>query len=399
MLVAWFIVVGTLLILMAFGARWLERMPVSPALLYLASGAALAAGTPLLSIDPVRDRAWIEVLAEVTVLISLFAVGLKLPLSLPGGVWRSVVRLATSTMVLCTGLAALLATVLFGMAWPAALLLGAIVAPTDPVLASDVQVRGDDDRDRLRMMLSAEGGLNDGTAFPLVMLALGLAGLHDIGEFGWRWIAVDLAWAAAGAILLGHGWALLLQRLLVALRPAGDDVIYEEYLVVGAIALVYGSAQALGLYGFLAVFWVGLALRRRQPPHGAGVLRFTGQLERLAEVAMVLIVGALLVAVPPDATSLAFGMLLLLVVRPASVLLGLAGVQMPSPGTRHYIAWFGIRGIGSLYYLAVALRYPLDGTVATEVTRASMTAVGLSIILHGLSATPLMRHRDSARSR
>ena len=162
----WALVIGVLLVTMALAGSQLRRLPLSTGMLYLAAGAILGpAGFGLMAPDPLEQSALLERAAEVAVLISLFAIGLKLGLPLSDWRWRLAVRLATLSMIVTVGLVALVAHVALGLSLGAAVLLAAIVAPTDPVLASDVQVTATDDRDRLRFSLSAEGGLNDGTAF------------------------------------------------------------------------------------------------------------------------------------------------------------------------------------------------------------------------------------------
>jgi hypothetical protein len=211
----WALIIGTLLTAMALSGTWVRRLPVSTAMLYLAAGYALGpAGLALLSPDPLAYSAILERAAEVAVLISLFASGLKLALPLSDKGWRLPLRLASVSMTITVALIAAIAMAGFGFSLGAAVLLGAILAPTDPVLASDVQLREAGDRDRVRFSLTGEGGLNDGAAFPFVMLGLGLLGLHDLGTGAWRWLAVDVLWAIAGG---PRDW----RRLGYADREAG----------------------------------------------------------------------------------------------------------------------------------------------------------------------------------
>jgi NhaP-type Na+/H+ or K+/H+ antiporter len=156
--------------------------------------------------------------AEITVLISLFTTGLKLGLPLSHWHWRLPVRLAFVSMALTVALIAIAGMVGFGLSLGAAVLLGAILAPTDPVLALEVQVEDAHDRDRLRFSLTGEGSLNDGTAFPFMMLGLGLLGLHDLGTAGWRWFVIDFCWAIAGGLLIGGSLGALIGKLVVYLR-------------------------------------------------------------------------------------------------------------------------------------------------------------------------------------
>jgi len=187
---------GVLLITMVLSGTLLNRLPMSNAMLYLAAGFALGpAGWAGVMLNPLTHAHFLERVAEVAVLISLFSVGLKLGLPLSNRDWLLPLRLAFVSMTLTVVLIAVAGVLLLGLPPGAAILLGAILAPTDPVLATAVQVESSGDRDRLRFSLTGEGGLNDGTAFPFVMLGLGLLGLHDLGIGGWHWLAVDVVWA------------------------------------------------------------------------------------------------------------------------------------------------------------------------------------------------------------
>lgn len=186
-----FVIIGLLLVVMALSATVLKRLPLTTAILYLAVGLVLGPFVSgLIQVDPLEHAALLERFTEVVVLISLFTAGLKLRLPFSDAGWRLPLRLAVLSMSITVGLVTLVGVYGLGLPLGAAVLLGAILAPTDPVLASDVQTENPWDRDRLRFSLTGEAGLNDGAAFPFVMLGLGLLGLHEIGEDGWRWLAV-----------------------------------------------------------------------------------------------------------------------------------------------------------------------------------------------------------------
>ncbi|HEV2126413.1 MAG TPA: cation:proton antiporter, partial [Chloroflexota bacterium] len=260
----WYVIAGALLIVMALTRTALERLPLTSSLFYWAFGLALGpAGFALIRLDPVEYAALLERLTEIVVIISLFTAGLKLRTPLSDGRWRLPARLAVLSMLVTVGLVTLAGVFLMGLPLGAAVLLGAIVAPTDPVLASDVQMKEPTDRDRLRFSLTGEGGLNDGTAFPFVMLGLGLLGLHEIGSAGWRWVGVDVVWATAAGLATGALFGTLIGRLVLFLRREHKEAVgLDEFLTLGLIALSYGVALLIASYGFLAVFAAGLALRR-----------------------------------------------------------------------------------------------------------------------------------------
>ncbi|MBL8373548.1 cation:proton antiporter [Accumulibacter sp.] len=432
----WALVVGALLITMVLAGSLLKRLPVSPAMLYLAVGFALGtAGWGLMTPNPRQMSGLLEPVAEIAVLISLFSVGLKLGLPLASPQWRLPLRLAFVSMALTVGLIAAVGFFLIGLPLGAAVLLGGILAPTDPVLASDVQVDEPGDRDRLRFSLTGEGGLNDGVAFPFVFLGLGLLGVHDLGAAGWRWLAIDVLWGLAGGLGIGALFGTMTGKLVVYLRTHHWQAVgLEEFLAIGLVALTYGVAQLAHALGFLAVFAAGLALQRvnqdsrsqAAPKDGPAGLQgkaahlavathpdlagaymgqavrgFNEQLERIAELVIVLVVGAMLSYTRVDWGTIGFVLLLLVVLRPLSVWIGLSGASV-SGDQRLLISWFGIRGIGSIYYLMFALNHGLVGPLADEAITLTLTTVGVSIVVHGISVTPLMTRyarRTLGRSR
>ena len=420
------IVVGLLLIAMTLGGSFIARLPLSAAMLYLCVGWAIGPnGLRLLELDATRDVLLIERLTEIAVLISLFTAGFKLRLPWRDPRWRIPVRLASLSMLVTVAAMTAIGVGLLDLPLGAAVLLGAILAPTDPVLASDVQVSDADDRDRLRFGLTGEGGLNDGTAFPFVMLGLGLLGVHELGAWGTRWWLVDVAWATAGGIAIGFVVGALIGRLVLHLRLRHREALgADEFIAFGTIALAYGLALVTHTYGFLAVFSAGLALRgiadsSTQDPMAiaraasnesaadaqrvpasmmSAVQRFNEQLERFGEVAVVVAVGALLATISLPREALWLVPLLFLVVRPLSVYAGLAGADA-SPMQKRMMAWFGIRGIGSIYYLMYAIRHEIDADLAQRLLGLTLAVVVTSVVAHGISVTPLMNRYERLRNR
>jgi NhaP-type Na+/H+ or K+/H+ antiporter len=432
----WALVIGTLLITMALAGSLLKRLPISASMLYLVVGYGLGnAGWGLMTPDPRQMRGLLEAVAEVALLISLFSVGLKLGLPFSSRQWQLPLRLAFVSMTLTVALIAAAGYFLLHLPLGAAILLGGILAPTDPVLASDVQVDEPGDRDRLRFSLTGEGGLNDGAAFPFVMLGLGLLGLHDLGTAGWRWLGVDVLWAMAGGLAIGTLLGTLIGKLVIYLRTHHQEAVgLDEFLALGLVALTYGVAQFAYASGFLAVLAAGLALQRtkedsrtqKAPKSGPAGLQdkeahlavathpdlagaymmqavrgFNEQLERIAELVIVLVAGAMLPYINADRTTAAFLLLLFLVLRPLSVWLGLLGASV-SGDQRLLMSWFGIRGIGSIYYLMFSLNHGLPEPMASQAITLVLTTVAVSIVAHGISVTPLMNlysKRQAGKSR
>ena len=428
MFVTWCVIIGLLLVVIGLTDTLRQPLPISTSALYLAVGYLLGPDAyGLLDLNLLRDAVLIEHLAEAAVLISLFAVGLRLRAPIRDRIWRAPLAMATIGMLLTIGLMVGVG-VLLGLSLGAAMLMAAVLAPTDPVLASDVQVRHALDRDRLRFSLTGEGGLNDGAAFPFVMLALGLLGLHELGAGGWRWFGVDVLWATAGGVAIGWFMGFLFSRAVVYLRRTREQALgMESFLTLGLIALTYGIALASLTYGFLAVFAAGLAMRqveRKDSPAAdadgpaaslaaegderlgesvrasstmtKAVLDFTLDLEKLAELTVMLLIGSLLTRAAFTPTTLAVAGALMFVVRPVAI--GLSTWRQPlTLSQRRLAAWFGIRGIGSIYYLAYAVAHGAASAEVAGVADAVLVTIALSVLLHGSSATPVMSLYRRAR--
>ena len=424
----WFVITGALLIGMALAGTVLKRLPLTASMFYLTAGALLGPwGAGLLHVNALDDASVLERLTEIAVIISLFTAGLKLRLPASDRRWRTAILLATVAMVLTIGGVAAFAVAAVGLPLGAAVLLGAVLAPTDPVLASDVQVEHAHDAEPVRLSLTGEAGLNDGTAFPFVLLGLGLIGAHELGAYGWRWLMIDLAWAVVAGLGVGTLCGAGIGKLVLYLRRVHREAVgLDEFLALGLIALSYGIALLLNGYGFLAVFAAGLSVRRIERQHSdlappadvseAGrsteeqatdpgtapaymaraVLSFNEQLERLGELAVVLIVGAMLADIQAWGPGIVLAFSLFVVIRPLATLLTLFRAPLSRP-QRAFIAWFGVRGVGSIYYLAYALSHGVSAPAARMLADVTLVVVAASIVLHGVSVTPLM-HRYSART-
>ncbi|MGM0701349.1 MAG: cation:proton antiporter [Pseudomonadota bacterium] len=413
---AWFIFVGLLLLIVGFTFSYIKSVPVTSAIAYLLVGSIVGPmGFELFHFNPLEESALLELLTEIAVLISLYCAGVKMPAPVTLKRWRTPLHLAVISMALTVGL-----VTLFGYYWltlplGAAVLLGAVVAPTDPVLATEVQVRHADDPDELRFALTCEAGINDGCAFPFVMLGLGLLGLHDLGDAGWRWLAIDVLWASGAGIgigiLAGGGVGWLVNKIRTSFA---NTVFLESFLGLGLIAFAYGISLLVAAWGFLAVFCAAVALRHTElklaglkqgysvpvePPlddepqaishvHvSESSLLFNEHLERLAEIVLVLLLGGSLFWDSWSWKAVGFAVFLFFLVRPLSVHLGVLGTRSPMR-MRHLAGWFGVRGIGSLYYLMYAIQHGLPEELALELIHLTLVVVALSILVHGISVKP-----------
>jgi sodium/hydrogen antiporter len=364
--------------------------------------------------------------------VALMGVGLALdrPLDLrrPGTwrAWGATWRLLGIAMPLSIAGVALVGWWVMGLAPAAAVLLGAVLAPTDPVLASDVQVEGPttldqhdledemeiDERDEVRFALTSEAGLNDGLAFPFVYFAILMATTGAFTEWGLHW----LAWELVGKIVVGVaigtavGWGLA----KVAFRSRRPSLRLAEtgepLLALAAILLSYGVAEVAGGYGFLSVFACGMTLRSAERGHDYHVHMHAviDRLERLLTLAVLLFLG---VAMTNGLLSgltwqgAAVGACLVFVLRPLAGWLALAvGRPRPRVGSHalgrrecRAAAWLGVRGVGSLYYIAYALIEADFGDHPLLWSTVAFT-VALSVLVHGVAATPIMRGLDRARA-
>ncbi|MGB0112793.1 MAG: cation:proton antiporter, partial [Ilumatobacteraceae bacterium] len=352
----------------------LERAPISLPIVYVAAGMALFA-LPIDLEAPLPtsgdDTTWAEHLTELVVIISLMGAGLKLRRPFGWRSWSSTWRLLGIAMPLTIAGIALLGGVVLGLPAVAAVLLGAVLAPTDPVLASDVQLAGphgapdpeDDADDEVRFSLTSEAGLNDGLAFPFTNLAIAMAAG---GAWFGGWVVDDvlikLSIGVVSGIVLGRLIAYLAFGLPTRVRLARSG---QGFVSIGATLLVYGVTELAHGYGFLAVFIAAVMIRRTERDHEyhEALHDFAETLEQLASVVFLLLLGGsvvdgALVALSPIGVVVAI--VIVLVVRPVAGLVSLTGSGLPRP-QRWAISFFGIRGMGTIYYLAHAVteeRFP-----------------------------------------
>jgi NhaP-type Na+/H+ or K+/H+ antiporter len=420
----WFLLVGLLMLARGLAATTISRSPFTSAIVYLAVGLVLGpSGLNFFNFDPAKESGLLEMLAEIALLISLFSAGIKMPVPFTLSRWNAPLRLAWLSMALTVGLIALFCWYVLHLPIGAAVLLGGILAPTDPVLATDVQVRHSGDKDELRVNLTCEAGMNDGSAFPFVLLGLGMLHMGDAGEHHWRWLLVDVIWATGAAVVVGivagAGLARLGWRLRV-LEPRHE--IMDDLVGLGLIAIVFSITSLMKASGFLAVFFAAVALRQTElklagaPKDGQGLrepelaksevaqasdskeaplvvsneaLVFKEHLERLSELTLVLLLGGMISLRELPYETIGVAAFLFVVARPLAVYVGLIG-SGTNKRMRALIGWFGVRGIGSIFYLVYAIEAGLPPNLAKQLTGIALGVIMLSILVHGFSVKPLI---------
>lgn len=403
-----FVVVGLALFAGAALPRVAVGRPFSAPLLAVLGGVLvflLPTGLP--RPDPIAHATVTEHLTELVVIVSLFGTGLKLDRPFGWRRWSTALKLLAVAMPLFILVTALLGVVVVGLGGAAALLLGAVLAPTDPVLASEVQVgppvddeQEQDEEDEVRFALTSEAGLNDALAFPFTAAAVLLVG-GPPSEWIAEWILVDVVReilvGLVGGLATGRVLSWLLRRGPLRLAESREGV-----LGIAVTLLTYGVVELLGGYGFLAVFVCALAGRRAERRHDFHHVlhEYIDQAERaLTMVVLVLFGGAIVggVLAPLDARGWALAALVVLVVRPLTA--GLAVIGAPAPRReRAAIAFFGVRGIGSFFYVAWALAETSDAALEAPQVWALVSAVVLlSVVVHGVTAAPLLGRLDRER--
>ncbi|WAH57056.1 cation:proton antiporter [Pseudomonas silvicola] len=430
--ILWMSVLGALLLLLALTSSYLRWLPVTTSAVCLAFGMGLGPlGLGLVNMDFARASTWLQRLTEMAVLFSLFSTGIKLRLGLRRTAWRASYLLAGPVMLLSIAGVAAVAHYALHLSWGLSALLGAMLAPTDPVLAAMVQVNSAHDFDRVRYGLSGEAGLNDGVAFPFVIFSLMMIdhldmGMADVGV----WALQNLAWGVPAGLAIGYGLGRLLGQLMIRQRVRNKDSIESpnDFLALALIAISYVVAYGVGAFGFLSVFAAGVGLRQAEarashsevpaehlakprdahapvpaPDELAGeqlaagvmmddILTFGDLVERSMEVLLITLLGAAL-SLYWDWRAIGLGLALFCIIRPASVWLLVRGKHLDGH-QRALLGWFGIRGIGSLYYLCFAIAHGLPADIQHTAISLTLSVVALSILLHGISTQPLLDHYE-----
>ena len=378
-----------------------EERTFSASVFYVALGAVVAVALSALDVrplDPEGDHVPLERLTELALIVAVFSAGLTIERHVER---RSLVSIALLLVVVMP--LTILAIALFGMwamglSFGAALVLGAVLAPTDPVLAGDLGLPGPGGEviGEPRLSLHTEAGFNDGLASPFVVLGIFAAQQGGTGWVG-EWLAADLLYGAGAALALGAAAGFAAAAALTRARNAAWVAAeLEGFVTIGMVLVIYGATEAIGAYGLLAVFAAGFTFRRyefdhemhRPVHHGAEAAGKTLELLVLLMLGTMLTIAGLSA---PGTAGWLLAPLLLLVIRPALVL-ATAGPKFMNRGGRLFLAFFGVRGVAALFYAAVVVEsQALEAGEQHIVVWTTIACVVTSIVVHGLSARPLTR--------
>jgi len=400
-----YILILTLTGLAAMGMAWMPAISkntgISYSIIYVAAGALLYAllGEHLPNPLPQHNETATLHLTEIVVIISLMGTGIKIDRAFSIKNWASPLRLISLAMLLCMGIAALVGYKFLGFELAAAVLLGSVLAPTDPVLASDVQVGPPNSKvkSETKFTLTTEAGLNDGMAFPFIWLAIVLA-MFSKGEsvsfLHWFWY--DVLYKIGAGLIVGYVLGKVVGYIVFRL-PERYPVLktHDGLLAIALTLFVYGLTEMVHGYGFIAVFVAAVNLRHFEKGHDLHheFHSVTDQAERLLVAVVLLLFGGALVSGLLTGLTwpmVIFAFVFLLVIRPLTTYVSLFGRGMRVK-ERMAISFFGIRGMGSVFYLAFAF-HETDFANKNELWTLVAFTILLSIVVHGLTANPVMKH-------
>jgi NhaP-type Na+/H+ or K+/H+ antiporter len=371
---------GGLLAIVAALSGLMKGTVLSASVLSVALGILLAA-TGVVHVDA-GDQSIVE-LIELALVLTLFSDGMFVERELLSRHWSPVARALTIAMPITMALLGLAAKVLFpDLSWAEALLLAAVLSPTDPVVTSAV-VTSRIVPSSVRHTLNLESGLNDGLALPFVLFFLVLA--TPGGDAGTE--AAKLAGEAVVGAVIGFGLGALAGRLHHHLPGGGMTQRYEGIYAVGFALVAFGLAEVTFGNGLIAAFVCGIAMAASERDVPQGFVEFAENTSAILQVLTFFVFGALIVAtgfhhsVPPLVLFVVFA---LIVARPAAVMLSFVKTGIPRP-QKLFMAWFGPKGVASMLFALFVLKSDVGN--ASLIFDIASIAIIASIAAHGLTDT------------
>lgn len=390
---------GAVALLAAVVPNVLHRKHLPPAVLYIIIGVAIAfAGREYTNFDLMLDAPIVKRVSEFVVIVALTNAGLKIKKPFAWKTWKYSSRLLAITMPLTIIGAALAGSWILGLAPAAALLFGAVISPTDPVLASDLQTSRPSKKDlsKIRLGLTSEAGLNDGLAFPFTFLALFLVQRGpDYTQWIGEWLYIEVLYKIVAGCLIGAlvGWVLF--KLIFGAAPESHHAkISRGILSIALTLLPYALTELLGGYGFIAVFIAACLFSNREDKvkHMDALHDFTEETERIFVAFLFIIVGIYVCATfekLANFATIATALLVLFVIRPLGGLIAFYRTDL-SNFEKFALSFYGIRGVGSVYYLMFAFGEAAFPN-SYELIEVTLVVIVLSVFIHGFSASLIQK--------
>ncbi len=394
---------GFATLIMAWLPSFSRKVKISSPIILLLVGFILyAIGLPLAWPNPVWNDRWLMYFSEAIVIISLMGAGLKIGANYSLKSWKKPLLLVFITMPICMVSAYLLGTYFLVLSLPSSLLLAAILAPTDPVLAAEVQLDDPTDEDEyegnIRFALTAEAGLNDGIAYPFSYLAVLVAQAGTWAAFNfsnWFWDKFLLKIAIGVTMGLLIGW--LIGHLLDRIYKYAGVKTFVGFLALSLTFTTYGFTEVLHGYGFIAVFFAGFSLRYYEKvsrDYKKKMHDFVSEMEHLVLVVWIILFGGSVMSgilTFTDWKGIVFALVFVILIRPLAGLIALAGIK-ESLKIKLAISFFGIRGIGSVFYLSWAFLQFDNFVHKNELYAITAYIILISIALHGVTAPTVIEH-------
>ncbi|MGI8892182.1 MAG: cation:proton antiporter [Bacteroidia bacterium] len=420
----WLLIIGLAILAITALPRSFAKYPFSaPMMLIILGYVAVVLPFGLKAPDPKIQNDFAEHLTEIAVIISLMGAGIKIDRKPSWKGWNITWRLLTITMILTIALTALVGWWLAAFVPASAILLGAVIAPTDPVIATEVQVgapgkgssstyknpkkhenKNEYQEDEVRFALTSEAGLNDGLAFPFTNLAVAMM-LAASSSSDWfqNWLLKDVFYQIIVAVIAGLGLGYVIARMLLSLKA--ETNFAKAMTGMGALAatfIIYGITEIIGGYGFIATFIGAVVIRnyKRDHPYHIEMFKLVEKAEGLLIVGVLVALGAAIAGgllAPINMSLIVCALLIIFIIRPVSGLIGLIGFNAPWR-ERLAISFFGIKGLGSLYYLSYALN-KAEFPGADEIWALVALVIVISVFVHGITATPVTNMLDKMRNK
>lgn len=370
-----------------------------PVIYILVGALASLIGLPF--INPLRSMPELKIVehvSELIVIISLTGAGLAIDLKMGWKRWQATWRLLLVAMPLTMIVATLFGLHLFGLSLAASILIAASLAPTDPVLARSISVGAPNtDQNGTKIALTSEAGLNDGLAFPFIWLAIGLASITTDFSFV-EWLSWDVLYRVSMGVIIGILCGIAVTRILFSkIGDATNQGNNAALFVLSITFLAYGIAEFAHGYGFLSVFIAARASRSLTKktdaePYETAAHKSADQLEAILLAVILLWFGTFVGGElwrNWTGADLIFAVIMIVIVRPIAGSLALMGHES-SLKDKFKISFFGIRGMGTIFYVAFALSHADFSNPERIWSIVSLTII-LSAIIHGSLSSHWMR--------